>query len=127
MRWEMPSIDRPSSLKRRPRSPSSTDFFDTEKHPNMTFRSTSITGDGENYELTGSLTIAGVTNEVTFDVEFNGTEVFPADQSTHAGFSATGEIRRSNFGIDFGIIAGAEKLMLGDKIKVELDLQFIAP
>ena len=58
MRREMPSIDRRSSLKRRPRSPSSTDFFDTEKHPNMTFRSTSITGDGENYELTGSLTIA---------------------------------------------------------------------
>ena len=93
----------------------------------MTFRSTSITGAGENYELAGDLTIAGITKPVTFDVEFNGTEIFPGDQSTHAGFSATGQIRRSDFGIDFGIIAGAEKLMLGDKIKIELDLQFVAP
>jgi polyisoprenoid-binding protein YceI len=105
----------------------STDFFDTDKNPTMTFRSTSITGAGENYELAGDLTIAGVTKPVTFDVEFNGTETFPADQTTHAGFSATGQIRRSDFGIDFGIIAGAEKLMLGDKIKIELDLQFVAP
>jgi polyisoprenoid-binding protein YceI len=104
-----------------------TDFFGTDEHPLMTFRSTAVRGAGENYELTGDLTIAGVTKPVTFDVEFNGTEVFPADQSTHAGFTATGQIRRSDFGIDFGIIPGAEKLMLGDKIKVELDLQFVAP
>jgi polyisoprenoid-binding protein YceI len=104
-----------------------TDFFDIEKQPTMTFRSTSIVGSGENYELAGDLTIAGITKPVTLDVEFNGTEVFPADQSTHAGFSATGQIKRSDFGIDFGIIAGAEKLMLGDKIKIELDLQFVAP
>jgi len=104
-----------------------TDFFDTERHSQMTFRSTSIRGQGDNYELVGDLTIAGVTKPVTFDVEFNGTEVFPGDQSTHAGFSATGQIKRSDYGIDFGIIPGAEKLMLGDKIKVELDLQFVAP
>jgi polyisoprenoid-binding protein YceI len=105
----------------------STDFFGTDQHPVMTFRSTSVNGAGENYELAGDLTIAGITKPVTLDVEFNGTEVFPADQSTHAGFSATGQIRRSDFGIDFGIIAGADKLMLGDKVKIELDLQFVAP
>jgi len=105
----------------------STDFFDTDKHQTMTFRSTSVTGSGENYELAGDLTIAGITQPVTFDVEFNGTETHPGDQSTHAGFTATGQIRRSDFGIDFGIIPGAEKLMLGDKVKVELDLQFVAP
>jgi polyisoprenoid-binding protein YceI len=105
----------------------STDFFGTDQHPVMTFRSTAVTGAGENYEMAGDLTIAGVTHTVTFDVEFNGTEVFPADQSTHAGFTATGSIRRSDFGIDFGIIPGAEKLMLGDKVKIELDLQFVAP
>jgi len=104
-----------------------TDFFGADQNPMMTFRSTAVNGAGENYELTGDLTIAGITKSVTFDVEFNGTEVFPGDQSTHAGFTATGQIRRSDFGIDFGIIPGAEKLMLGDKIKVELDLQFVAP
>jgi polyisoprenoid-binding protein YceI len=105
----------------------STDFFDTDKHQQMTFRSTAIKGAGENYELAGDLTIHGITKPVTLDVEFNGTEVFPGDQSTHAGFSATGQIKRSDFGIDFGIIPGAEKLMLGDKVKIELDLQFVAP
>jgi len=103
-----------------------SDFFDTERHEVMTFRSTSITGAGDHYDLAGDLTIAGVTRPVIFDVEFNGTEVFPATQKTHAGFTATGEIRRSDFGIDFGITLG-EKIMLGDKIKVELDLQFVAP
>jgi len=105
----------------------STDFFGTDDHPVMSFRSTSVTGSADSYELAGDLTIAGVTKSVTLDVEFNGTEIFPGDQSTHAGFSATGTIKRSDFGVDFGIIAGAEKLMLGDKIKVELDLQFVAP
>lgn len=105
----------------------STDFFETDRQPVMTFVSTAITGAGDAYELTGELTIAGVTKSVTFDVEFNGTEVFPADQRTHAGFSATGNIKRSDFGIDFGIIAGAEKIMLGDKVKIELELQFVAP
>src|SRR6476659_5257339 len=46
----------------------STDFFDTENQPVMTFRSTSVTGAGENYELAGDLTIAGITKPVTFDV-----------------------------------------------------------
>jgi polyisoprenoid-binding protein YceI len=104
-----------------------TDFFGTDEHPRMTFRSTTVRGAGDNYELAGDLTIAGVTKPVEFDVEFNGTEIFPGDQTTHAGFTATGQIRRSDFGIDFGIIPGAEKLMLGDKIKVDLDLQFVAP
>jgi polyisoprenoid-binding protein YceI len=114
------NVDRDAHLR-------GTDFFDTEKNTLMTFRSTSITGHGENYELAGDLTIAGVTKPVTFDVEFNGSEIFPGDQSTHAGFSATGQIKRSDYGIDFGIIPGAEKLMLGDKVKIELDLQFVAP
>ncbi|MCU1426512.1 MAG: hypothetical protein JWL83_512 [Actinomycetia bacterium] len=106
----------------------STDFFDTAAHPAMTFRSTSINGAGDNYELTGDLTIAGTTKPVTLDVEFNGTEAFPGDQQVHAGFTATAEIRRSDFGIDFGItMPGAEKIMLGDKIKIDLDLQFVAP
>jgi polyisoprenoid-binding protein YceI len=104
----------------------SSDFFAVDEHPTMTFRATSIVGGREDYELTGELTIAGVTKEVTLDVEFHGTEVFPADQSTHAGFTATGEIRRSDFGIDFGIVPG-EKLLLGDRVKVELDVQLIAP
>jgi polyisoprenoid-binding protein YceI len=104
----------------------STDFFGTDVHPTMTFRSSGISGEGDEYELTGDLTVNGITHPVTLDVEFHGTEQFPADQSTHTGFSATGEIRRSEFDIDFGIVAG-EKILLSDKVKIELDLQFVAP
>jgi polyisoprenoid-binding protein YceI len=105
----------------------STDFFGADQHPVMTFHSTGVAGADDTFALTGDLTIAGVTKPVTIDVEFNGTEEFAGDQRVHAGFTATGTIRRSDFGIDFGIIPGAEKLMLGDKIKVELDLQFVEP
>ena len=105
----------------------STDFFATELHPTMTFRSTAVVRADEGYEMRGDLTINGITRPITFEVEFHGTEVFPGDQSTHAGFSATGQLRRSDYGIDFGLALGGDKVMLGDKIKLELDLQFVAP
>jgi polyisoprenoid-binding protein YceI len=107
----------------------STDFFHADEHPTMTFRSTAVTsdGDGRNYELIGDLMINGVSRPVTLQVEFVGTEVFPGDQRVHAGFSAAGEIRRSDFGVDFNMPLGIDKLGLGEKVRIEIDLQFIAP
>jgi polyisoprenoid-binding protein YceI len=104
-----------------------SDFFDVETQPTMVFRSTSVTGAGDAYQLVGNLTIAAATRPVTLDVEFNGTDVFPVDQSLRAGFTAAGAIQRSDFGIDFGLVLGADKVLLGDKIKIDLDLQFVAP
>ena len=105
-----------------------TDFFDAERNPTMTFRSTSITQvDADHYDMAGDLTINGVTRPATFRTEFNGTEVFPADQSVHVGFTATGEVRRSDFGIDFNMPLGVDKLAMGEKVKVDLDIQFVAP
>jgi polyisoprenoid-binding protein YceI len=105
----------------------STDFFDTASHPTLAFRSTVVTRIDDDYALAGDLTINGVTRPVSLDVEFFGTEVYPRDQRTHAGFAATTTIRRSDFGIDFGLTLGGDKVLLGDKVKVELDLQFVAP
>ncbi len=106
----------------------STDFFSAEQHPQMTFRSSAVRprGDGE-YEMTGDLTINGITRSVVLDVEFNGVEVFPADGSTHAGFSATTEINRDDFGVDFNMPLGIDKVGLGQRVKVELEMQFVAP
>lgn len=104
----------------------STDFFGVENNPEMSFVSTEISGSGSDYELIGDLTINGVTKSVSFDVEFHGTEVFPATGATHAGFEASTTIKRSEFGVDFGIVPG-EKLLLADKVKVELEVQFVAP
>ena len=78
----------------------SSDFFNAELNPTMTFVSTGISGDDEEFTLAGDLTINGITKPVELDVEFFGTSVFPMDQSTRAGFSATGSISRKEFGID---------------------------
>jgi polyisoprenoid-binding protein YceI len=105
-----------------------TDFFDAEKNPTITFRSTAVKAKGDDeYELTGDLTINGLTRPVVLDVEFHGVEVFPPTGQRHAGFLATTTLRRSEFGIDFNMPIGMDKLAMGEKVKVELDLQFVAP
>ena len=105
----------------------STDFFNAEAHPQMTFVSTGISGSDEEYTLTGDLTINGVTQPVELDVEFFGTSVFPMDQSTRAGFTATGTLSRKQFGIDFNVPLGGDKVMISDKVNLELDVQLVAP
>ncbi len=105
----------------------SSDFFDAATNPTMTFRSTGVSGQAEDYTLTGDLTINGVTRPVTLDVEFFGTSEFPMDQSTRAGFTATGELSRKDFGIEFNMPLGGDKVMISDKVALELDVQLVAP
>lgn len=106
----------------------STDFFNADANPTMMFKSVAVRHvSDEEYELLGDLTINGIAKQVTFEVDFNGTEVFPADGSVHVGFSAVGEVRRGDFGIDFNMPLGMGKLALGEKVRVELDIQFVAP
>jgi polyisoprenoid-binding protein YceI len=110
-----------------------TDFFRADEHPTMSFRSTGVRaapvgspGD-DRYLLDGVLTVNGVTKPVTFDVDFNGTDRHPVDGRVHVGFGATAEIRRSDFGIDFNVPVGLGKVAIGDKVKVDIDAQFLAP
>ena len=105
----------------------SSDFFNAETNPTMTFRSTSIAGEGEEYTLVGDLTINGITQQAELDVEFFGTSVAPMDQSTRAGFSATGTISRKDFDINFNAPVGADKVLISDKVALELDVQLVAP
>lgn len=106
----------------------STDFFSADQHPEMVFRSTSIKQNGDSeYEMAGELTINGITRPVSLDVEFNGVEVFPGDGRQHAGFSATTDINRDEFGVDFNMPLGMDKMALGQKVRVELEFQFVAP
>jgi polyisoprenoid-binding protein YceI len=97
------------------------DLLDVEKRPTMSFRSTRIAGAGEEWTLDGDLTIGDVTRPITFDVEFGGVVDVPMDGSRHAGFDATGEFRRSDFGLDFA------PGILGNVIKVNLEVQFVEP
>ena len=71
----------------------SADFFEVEKYPEMTFRSTGIRVDGEDYIIDGELTLKGVTRQVPLTLEVSGFGLDPMG-GTRAGFSATGEINR---------------------------------
>lgn len=97
----------------------SSELLDVEKRPTMTYRSTCVSGEAEDWSMEGHLTIGDVTRPVTLAVEFGGVIESPVDQRRHAGFEATGEIRRSDFGLDFG---GG---FLSDVVKVQLDMQFV--
>ncbi|MDY7102589.1 MAG: YceI family protein [Actinomycetota bacterium] len=103
------------------------DIVDVSKRPTMTFRSTSITGAGDDYTVAGDLTIGEVTRPVTLDVELGGIEEFPGGGPRHAGFEARTEVRRKDFGIDIQMPPGVSGAMLGDVVKVELDIQLLEP
>ena len=105
-----------------------TDFFSVERHPQMRFVSTRLTGAGDLWDLTGDLTLNGRTHPITLHIEVGGLQAFPGDNTVHLGVVATGSLRRSAFGIEFGLIPlGGEKLALGDEVKFEIDLQFVQP
>jgi len=105
----------------------SSDFFNAETNPTMTFVSRRIAGADDTYTLIGDLTINGITKPVELDVEFFGTSVAPMDQSTRAGFSATGTLSRKDFGIEFNVPVGGDKMLISDKVTLELDVQLVAP
>ncbi|MFE7956810.1 YceI family protein [Streptomyces sp. NPDC057413] len=98
-----------------------SDLLDVAQRPTMDFRSTRIAGEGEDWTMEGELTIGEVTRPVTLAVEFGGLVDVPVDGSRHAGFEATGEIRRGDFGLDFA------PGLLGEVVKIQLDMQFVEP
>ncbi len=104
------------------------DFFDLEGggSPTMTFVSTGIKDDDGDYVLFGDLTINGVSRQVEFDLEFDGVNVDPWN-NTKAGFSAVTEISRKEWGIAWNVALETGGVLVGDKVKIELDLQFVAP
>jgi polyisoprenoid-binding protein YceI len=102
----------------------SADFFDVEKSPTMTFRSTGIKADGDDFVLTGDLTVAGQTRTVDFDLEFEGVGQDPWG-GTRAGFSATTEISRKDWGISWNVALEKGGVLVGDKVKIELDVELV--
>jgi len=100
------------------------DFFDVANHPTMTFRSTRVEADGDDYIVHGDLTIRGVTNPVALEVEFDGTSKDPWG-GTRAGFSAETEINRKDWGMEWNTPLEAGGVMLGDKVKIEIDVQLV--
>lgn len=96
----------------------SADFFNAEKFPTMTFKSTKIEKTGEKTgTVTGDLTLMGVTKPVTLEVRYNNSGVHPYNRNHIAGFSATGLIKRSDFGMKGGLPA------VGDDVAIMIEVE----
>jgi polyisoprenoid-binding protein YceI len=100
----------------------SADFFDVEKYPAMTFKSTSIKKlKDSNYELKGNLTLHGVTKEIKVNMKHRGTTANPnAKGAPVAGIQITGTIKRSDFGVGGGFPAP----MISDEVVIKADGEF---
>ncbi|QQL50965.1 YceI family protein [Mucilaginibacter ginkgonis] len=101
----------------------SPEFFDAAQFPTISFKSTSLTKDGDDYKLTGDLTIKDKTNPVTLDVEFGGTAT-DFYGNTKAGFEVTGKISRKQFGLTWEGVTEAGAIVVGDEIKLIINAQF---
>ncbi|MBM6621925.1 YceI family protein [Arthrobacter sp. JSM 101049] len=102
------------------------DFFNVEQFPEMTFVSTGAAGDQEDFVLKGNLTIKETTLPVEFKVEFGGVAVDPFG-ATRAGFSATTQISRKQFGITWNAALEAGGVLVGDKVTINVDSAFVLP
>jgi len=101
----------------------SPEFFDAEKYPKISFKSTSFTKDGDDYTLVGDLTIKDVTKSVTLAVEHGGT-AGDFYGNTKAGFEITGKINRKDFGLTWDGVTEAGSVVLGSDIKLIINVQF---
>jgi len=102
----------------------SADFFDIENHPTMTFVSTGLRGDGNDYVVEGVLTLKGVSKAVELALEFNGVSSDPWG-GTRAGFSASTEINRRDFGVDITLPLDGGGVVVGDKVKIAIEIEAI--
>jgi polyisoprenoid-binding protein YceI len=102
------------------------DFFDAPNHPKITFKSTRIESKGgDDYVVTGDLTIRGVTKEIALDVEWSGTSKNPYGK-TVAGLSARGTINRKDFGVSFNALLETGGVAVGEKVKIEVEVEAVA-
>ena len=103
----------------------SADFFDAANHPTINFESTSFEkASGDEYTLTGNLTLRGITKEVKLKAELGGIATDPYGQEK-AGFEITGKISRKEFGLNWSAVTEAGGIVVGDEIKLILNVQYI--
>jgi len=104
----------------------SPDFFDTANHPTITFKSKKVQRVGEGHlEVTGDLTLRGVTKEVVLDVTGLNTEVKDQRGATHIGASATTKLNRKDFGISWNRALDTGGVVVGDEVDVILDVELV--
>lgn len=112
------SADRDGHLK-------SADFFKIDEFPEMTFRSTKAEAlGGDDYRVTGDLTILGTTKPLSIDLEFNGSATDPFGNE-RIGFEGKAEILRSEWGLTWNAALETGGVLVSDKIKLNFDISAI--
>jgi polyisoprenoid-binding protein YceI len=104
----------------------SADFFDAEKYPTMTFKSTSVKPNGDGgYNVTGDLSIHGQTRQQIFVVDGPSAPAKDPWGNTRIGLSATTKISRKDFGLNWNAALETGGILVGDDVNITLEVQFI--
>ncbi|WP_416825645.1 YceI family protein [Ectobacillus polymachus] len=103
----------------------SADFFNVEETPKLTFVATSIVKTGENeYEMTGDVTLHGITRAETFDVTYEGSGKDPWGNEK-AGFAVEGKLKRSDYSLTYNAALETGGVLIGDEVKISIELQAV--
>jgi polyisoprenoid-binding protein YceI len=112
------NADRDAHLK-------SNDFFDMETYPEIRFRSTSVEPIGDdNYRVTGDLTIKGITNPVSFDLEHTGTVQDPWGNQ-RIGLEGKATVNRKDWGVNFNVALEAGGVLVSEKVELEFEVSAV--
>lgn len=113
-----------TSIERRDNHLRSPDFFDAEGHPTLEFRSKEVVKEKDgSLKLKGDLTLRGVTKPVVLNLEEGGTVVHPQDKKMRAGFTATGKINRTDFGVKYNQLLEAGGMTIGEEVFITIEIQ----
>ncbi|WP_432710749.1 YceI family protein [Pedobacter sp.] len=102
----------------------SAEFFDAEKYPTLKFEGASLSKKGDDYILSGDLTIKDTTKPVTLDVEFGGIATDPWG-NVKAGFNLKGKINRNEFGLTWNAALETGGVMVSEDVRILGELQFV--
>lgn len=119
---EISSLD--TQNKDRDNHLKSTDFFDAETYPAIEFTSTSVKGDDDEFTVIGDLTIKGITKSVTLKAEHGGIATDPWG-NTKAGFTLSGKINRTEFGLTWNAALETGGVMVSEDVRLLGELQFV--
>jgi len=103
----------------------SADFFDVENYPEITFVSTDVVRDGDEWTITGDLTIKDVTKPISIEFEENGSARDPFG-NLRIGFEGKAVLNRKDFGLSWNAALETGGFLVSDKIKLEFDISAIA-
>src|SRR3954447_13758670 len=102
----------------------SGDFFESEQYPNITFKSTDVTRDGDDWTITGDLGIKGVSHSISVPFEFTGSAQDPFG-NIRIGFEGEATLNRKDWGLSWNAALETGGVLVSDKIKLQFDISAI--